>query len=219
METMTDLANDAFANRNYLLASEIYERCLKERIHGTSDLYFGYGDSLARSGRLHEAFDVHSHISNLFQYVIPLDKLKHLTHSLLESIITASRRHSSTNLNELSDSLNCSICFGVLKCPVTAPCGHTFCRQCCFGRTQCIQCNEKFPISNSGFEQDILVRRLVDKWWNSEIKSAELTEEALRYLENNSLVESLRCCHESLEKGKNSFFFVKYIFFFKKSRS
>lgn len=215
METMTDLANDAFANHNYLLASEIYERCLKERNHGTSDLYFGYGDSLARSGRLREAFDVHSHISNLYQYVIPLDKLKHLTQSLLDSILTTTRRHSggTINCNESIDSLNCSICFGVFKCPVTAPCGHTFCRQCCFGRTQCIQCNEKFPLSNSGFEQDILVRRLVDKWWNSEIKSAELTEEALRNLENNSLVESLRCCHESLEKG--NFYFI----FLKKSRS
>uniref|UniRef100_A0A182WBE8 RING-type domain-containing protein n=1 Tax=Anopheles minimus TaxID=112268 RepID=A0A182WBE8_9DIPT len=158
-------------------------------------------------------------------------------------------RRSNTST---TDGLCCPICEGVLRYPVTATCGHTFCRQCCFGHSRCTVCGQRFPSvttttlaasssssfaftstpssssstvtsatygfytnpapsvlgpaegteivsSGGGFELDILIRRLVERWWAPELKAAELHEEAQRHLEDNSLDEALRCCNQSLE--------------------
>ncbi|XP_052860568.1 uncharacterized protein LOC128267717 [Anopheles cruzii] len=158
------------------------------------------------------------------------------------------------------DGLSCPICEGVLRYPVTATCGHTFCRQCCFWHSSCTVCGQRFPsvatdlatictptstASSSSaamavsdtleaasygqllndslttsryagrrprrssapgarFEQDILIRRLVERWWAPELKAADLQEEARRHLEANSLDEALRCCNQSLEHAPNS---------------
>lgn len=53
-----------------------------------------------------------------------------------------------------------------------------------------------------GFEQDILVRRLIEKWWNSHLKAAELNDEAESYLHRDMHDEALKCCNQSLELGK-----------------
>lgn len=53
-----------------------------------------------------------------------------------------------------------------------------------------------------GFEQDILVRRLAERWWGPELKAADFNEEAQRHLESNALDEALRCCNQSLEHGR-----------------
>lgn len=70
-----------------------------------------------------------------------------------------------------------------------------------------------------GFEQDILIRRLVERWWGPELKAAELNEEAQRYLDGGmgpdggegddggqqqGLDEALRCCNQSLENELKS---------------
>ncbi|XP_058123322.1 uncharacterized protein LOC131294412 [Anopheles ziemanni] len=152
--------------------------------------------------------------------------------------------------HQATDGLCCPICTGVLRYPVTATCGHTFCRQCCFGHSKCTVCGQRFPsvtatlssaaqeqpgpfpsTSSSssatvtsvaslaasgselvqrsssggpGFEQDILIRRLVERWWGPELKAADLQEEAQRHLEANSYDEALRCCNQSLEHAPNS---------------
>lgn len=54
-----------------------------------------------------------------------------------------------------------------------------------------------------GFEQDILVRRLVEKWWSPSLKASELNEEAERFLERNSFDEALKSCNQSLETGES----------------
>ncbi|XP_029725794.2 LON peptidase N-terminal domain and RING finger protein 1 [Aedes albopictus] len=212
------------------------------------------------------------------------NRLKQLTELLIATVISKRLDHGSTTLsanNMCSDSsvvdpLCCPICEDILRFPVTATCGHTFCRQCCFGHSQCAVCSQKFPtISSSaggssaqatvtsgsvatamvtvlpplaaassastatsssgsasassvamatvvtnhdrrrddergrsssviGFEQDILVRRLVERWWGPELKAAELNEEAQRHLEGDALDEALRCCNQSLEYAPNS---------------
>lgn len=210
------------------------------------------------------------------------NRLKQLTELLIATVISKRLDDGSTTLsanNMCSDSsvvdpLCCPICEDILRFPVTATCGHTFCRQCCFGHSQCAVCSQKFPtISSSaggsspqatvtsgsvatamvtvlpplaaassastatsssgsasassvamatvvtnhdrrrddergrsgsviGFEQDILVRRLVERWWGPELKAAELNEEAQRHLEGDALDEALRCCNQSLEYGE-----------------
>lgn len=142
-------------------------------------------------------------------------------------------------------------------------CGHTFCRECCFGRTKCNVCDQKFPIINTlsqnrhedpscstsvinsnlgqnsksstitsemlstknedkfntndtcnkcgGFESDILIRKLVEKWWAPLLKASELNKEAEQYLERNLLDEALKSSNQSLEEGE---FFIFYESFY-----
>lgn len=266
MATLLELAKDAFKNHNYILSCEIYERLLRENGRKTTELYFGYGDSLAKCSRLKDALDIYCHICYQLCEIIPVEKLKCLASSIIEFII--SKRTSAEP--EHVDPLCCQICEDVLKYPVTSLCGHTFCRECCFGRTKCIVCGQKFPVINTttqnqldashqqpssssadattsstgsqvmknstitselptinnesvessgmeldvyqsvddaggrcgGFEQDILIRRLVEKWWSPMLKASELNEEAERYLERNLLDEALKSCNQSLEAGK-----------------
>lgn len=295
MATLLELAKDAFKNHNYILSCEIYERLLRENGRKTTELYFGYGDSLAKCSRIKDALDIYCHICYQLCEIIPVERLKCLASSIIEFIISKRTNplknadsHSSTNSdNEYVDPLCCPICEDVLKYPVTSICGHTFCRECCFGRTKCIVCGQKFPVINTttqvhnqhepnqqpsssgstttttvattsstairvmknstitselssinnnengnrrvessgsemdvyqsvdnvdtnndtggrcgGFEQDILIRRLVEKWWSPSLKASELNEEAERFLERNLLDEALKSCNQSLEVGK-----------------
>lgn len=299
MATLLELAKDAFKNHNYILSCEIYERLLRESgSRKTTELYFGYGDSLAKCDRIKEALDIYAHICYQLCEIIPVEKLKCLASSIIEFIVNKrtnvtnnttsnsnsnNNSHLSTNAdnnnNECVDALYCPICEDILKYPVTSLCGHTFCRECCFGRTKCIVCGQKFPIitatsqqqqdknsdaqqpatssaTNSiptsattsstaivknstitselsstinshdessecsyqfnecsggnesiegcgGFEQDILVRRLLEKWWSPNLKASELNDEAESYLERELLDEALKCCNQSLELGES----------------
>lgn len=263
MASLLELAKDAFKNHNYLVSCEIYEKLLKENGRKTTDLYFGYGDSLAKCGRIKEALDIYAHICYQLCEIIPVEKLKTLASSIIEFIITKRTNITSSNNQPVVDPLCCPICEDVLKYPVTSLCGHTYCRQCCFGRSHCTVCGQKFPnvvaqqpqftLSSSstvtstaiaadvepqnssnknatvtsdllssltdndidnevghyseggcgGFEQDILVRRLVEKWWSPLLRAREYNEEIERHLDLNSMDEALRCCNQSLEQGKH----------------
>lgn len=288
MATLLELAKDAFKNHNYILSCEIYERLLRESGRKTTDLYFGYGDSLAKCSRIKDALDIYCHICYQLCEIIPVERLKCLASSIIEFIISkrTNNPQSTNSDNEHVDPLCCPICEDVLKYPVTSLCGHTFCRECCFGRTKCIVCGQRFPvittqhtppqielpssstraiasattsssatqiIKNStitselssinddesgnryvessgnemevfqtvdivdrhndtggrcgGFEQDILIRRLVEKWWSPSLKASELNEEAERHLERNLLDDALKCCNQSLEVGELSWLF------------
>lgn len=285
--TAADLARDAFMSCDYELACKLFKEVLAEQSSSESSssgqssnqsssrsqrlsLYYGYGDSLARSGRLKDALDVFSHISRVMLEsggLIPLDRLQHLTSAFIDTVLAF--RGSSLVMKPVPspsvDPLCCPICEDILRLPVTATCGHTFCRQCCFGHSSCPVCHTRFPTVPSscvdagaaaagpsstitllslpatatvtssssssssvseelagtssasgkrdsviGFEQDILIRRLVERWWGPELKAAELNEEAQRYLDDgggggdggDGLDEALRCCNQSLENGE-----------------
>jgi hypothetical protein len=316
MATLLELAKDAFKNHNYILSCEIYERLLRESGRKSTELYFGYGDSLAKCARIKEALDIYAHICYQLCEIIPVEKLKCLASSIIEFIVTRRTNASSNHLSMAGDSdgldpLCCPVCEDVLKYPVTSLCGHTFCRECCFGRTKCIVCGQKFPVISAGavqesshplppsssssasmaaavagallsspvpstsattttttnsallttsstsvaimknstitseissinndtsdmgdmsdvyqqwsdgvdssntiisggeeddgcggFEQDILVRRLIEKWWNPLLKVSEMNDEADGYLQRNLLDDALKCCNQSLEQGE-----------------
>lgn len=53
-----------------------------------------------------------------------------------------------------------------------------------------------------GFEQDILIRKLVEKWWAPLLKASELNKEAEQHLERDLLDEALKTCNQSLEIGE-----------------
>lgn len=102
MATLLDLAKEAFKNHNYILSLEIYERALKANGRKSTDLYFGYGDSLAKNGRIKDALDIYSHICyQLCEITIPVEKLKCLATSIIEFIINKrTNTQLNTNCNE-----------------------------------------------------------------------------------------------------------------------
>jgi hypothetical protein len=53
-----------------------------------------------------------------------------------------------------------------------------------------------------GFEQDILIRKLVEKWWAPLLKASELNKETEQHLERDLLDEALKTCNQSLEVGE-----------------
>uniref|UniRef100_A0A182N9E6 RING-type domain-containing protein n=1 Tax=Anopheles dirus TaxID=7168 RepID=A0A182N9E6_9DIPT len=188
-------------------------------------------------------------------------ELTSLVDRLVEHVVARRAEHIRKFRKPTTDGLCCPICEGVLRYPVTATCGHTFCRQCCFGHGRCTVCGQRFPsvtaapaatgsssssaaftsppasssatvtsatyasvagaletlepgallstsdATSGGFELDILIRRLVERWWSPELKAADLHEEAQRHLEDNSLDEALRCCNQSLEQDMLFFIF------------
>lgn len=124
------------------------------------------------------------------------------------------------------DPLLCGICDGLLNVPVTGLCGHTFCRQCVALLRKCSRCPEDLSpqttISTSTttptlsaaaaaadngengccLEKDVLICRLVDKWWGAELKAEPRNEDARHYLEAGELDQALRSANESLEQGE-----------------
>lgn len=108
-----------------------------------------------------------------------------------ESIISPPSISSDTRISY--DPLGCAICGDLLSHPITVQCGHTFCADCCVGQTQCTVCGRKFR----PFKPDVLVGRLVEKWW-----SPEANQRAGQLLAGRRLDEALKACNESLDKCK-----------------
>ncbi|PSN42905.1 hypothetical protein C0J52_18177 [Blattella germanica] len=187
---MAELAKDAFMSRNYILAAEMYERCLKER--GCSfDLYFGYGSSLAKCGKLKEAMDVFSHCCRLQSCsgsVVSQDKLKHLVTALIDAVVA----NSSGPENTPSKCFSCPICEGILLQPVTTVCGHTFCRKCLSKESSrsCKLCGQKFA-SGKVLETNVLMKGLTEKWWPEEIRAARIREQGIELLQRNEVDAAL----------------------------
>lgn len=52
------------------------------------------------------------------------------------------------------------------------------------------------------FMPDVLVRRLVEKWWGSDLQAKKINETATSYMHLNLLDDALKFCNASLEKCK-----------------
>lgn len=158
---MTDVAKEAFASSNYGLAVEMYERSLK--VQGPNvEVLLGYGDSLARCGRIRDAFDVYSRCMGIAG--VAIERLKHLTSALLEDLVGLTQRKMAAG------PFNCATCEGTLHLPVTASCGHTHCRSCYEAGKCCRACGQ--VLGDVG-ETNVLVQRLVEKWWPREAEASK----------------------------------------------
>lgn len=114
------------------------------------DSYVWYADSLAHCGRISEAFEIYNYINNNVCGHLPLARLRNLSKCLIDYVLRLSNdgenEHKSKFLFVYSDPLLCQICSppDILRCPVTAKCGHTFCKECCDKTSKCPVCNFQF---------------------------------------------------------------------------
>lgn len=118
---------------------------------------------------------------------------------------------TSSAANDL-DGLLCAVCDHVLIYPVTMSCGHTFCRDCVHNKTQCQVCNKYFVRHDESLKQDVLISRLVEKWWMPHIQAEIVNAKTETLLRQNALDEALKLCNESLEKCEyaQAYIFIMY---------
>ena len=112
------------------------------------------------------------------------------------------------------DPLLCAVCEDLLKMPVTAQCGHTSCSKCVMSSSACSRCSrEEKSVALTGtvvdveerlegLQKDVLISRLVDKWWGPELNANPLNEEAKLFLDAGQLDQALRLVNESLKQGE-----------------
>lgn len=189
---MTELAKEAFTSRNYHLAVELYERCLKQQ--GSSyEVLLGYGDSLVKCGRIRESVEIYSRCSTAMS--VPTERLKHLATALLEDMVgvgTSSRRRLET-------SFACTLCEGTLCQPVTTGCGHTYCRNCVDPSKNCRVCGLKIAIVS---ETNVLVQRLVERWWPREVEASRARQEGDILVRKGHLGQALERYNLAVHLGK-----------------
>ncbi|XP_020278799.1 LON peptidase N-terminal domain and RING finger protein 1 isoform X2 [Pseudomyrmex gracilis] len=191
---MTELAEEAFTSRNYHLAVELYERCLKQQ-GPTCEVLLGYGDSLTKCGRVKESIGIYSRC--LATTSVPMERLKHLASALLEDVVgtgTTSRRRTET-------SFACPLCEGTLCQPVTAGCGHTYCRNCADSAKSCRVCGAKIV---SAGETNVLVQRLVERWWPRELEASRARHEGDILLRKGHLGQALERYNLAVHLAPNS---------------
>lgn len=187
------MAQEAFASRNYTLGVEVYERYLDQQTPNY-EICFEYGDSLSRCGRIREAIDVYSQCFRLGS--VPSESLKHLATALLDNIRGAAgpRRRSEA-------SFACPACEGTLFQPVTAACGHTYCRNCFEPTKSCRVCGQK--LGNLG-ETNVLVQRLVEKWWPREAEASRARHEGDRLMKEGHVTQALERYNLAVQLAPNS---------------
>lgn len=197
---MTELAKEAFASRNYRLAVEMYERNLKQQAP-SFEVLVGYGDSLAKCGRIRESIGVYSKC--LAVGSVAPERLKHLANALLDELSGA----ATTTINfrrKIETSFACPLCEGTLCQPVTSNCGHTYCKNCVEPGKSCRVCGQKIITVS---ETNVLVQRLVEKWWPREAEASRARHEGDILMKEGHLGQALERYNLAVHLGE-CFFFI-----------
>lgn len=195
---MTELAKEAFASRNYSLAVEMYERSLKQQ-SPSFEMLVGYGDSLAKCGRIKESIGVYSRC--LAVGSVPVDRLKHLANALLEELAGVAITVANSR-RKIETSFACPLCEGTLCQPVTTNCGHTYCKGCVDPGKNCRVCGQKIAAVG---ETNVLVQRLVEKWWPREAEASRARHEGDIFMKEGHLGQALERYNLAIHLGESMF--------------
>ncbi|KAK6629244.1 hypothetical protein RUM43_003061 [Polyplax serrata] len=197
MSLMSEMSKDNYIHRNYVHPGDLFERKVKK---SNLNIYLSYADTLSKCGKVLEALELYDHCCGVGD--VSPDKLKHVTYGLMESVMTAFGSHPPKNYVGV---FVCGICENVLRHPTTTHCGHTFCRRCLvkdMSRT-CRKCGSKI---NSSLETNVLVKRLVEKFWSGEVIAAEIRDEGNDHLQRNQLEDAVAKYNEALGIGESMFY-------------
>lgn len=193
---MEQQAKVEFDNGNYKLAVELYEKCLTE-MELKTEIYLEYADALVKCGRLMDSLDVYALCSRIAS--VNNDRLKHVINTFMD-MLTATGLHC-VKTNRRFSGLGCAICESVLQHPVTLPCGHSFCMDCIVRDSSgfCRHCSCKIP---NRLETNVMVKNIVEKWFESEKIAAKLREEGNNLCQQNKLEDAVAKYTAAIELGK-----------------
>mgnify|MGYP001792654792 CR=1 FL=1 len=159
---MVDIAHQAVQSQNFGLATEIYDRILREK-GPTAEILFELAKCLAHSGRLSESLTAYLKAFRLgrgkLEVLSPLSKaLVKLTRERMEAV-NGEDNSLQLDTKKILDSepFHCGICRGTVREPTTIFCGHTFCKTCLDknGHNVCVACGD-IP-SDTEYKHNILL--------------------------------------------------------------
>ncbi|KAG8259917.1 hypothetical protein J6590_005054 [Homalodisca vitripennis] len=186
---LIDRARAAYHNADYNLAVSLFEECLAT-MEPSTEIYLDYAEALVQCGRLLDSLDVYSLCSRFT--VVSSDRLKHVVSTFME-LLTKGR-----GCEDAMCGLGCALCESVLDHPVTLTCGHTFCAACVVRDTaqQCAKCGARLGPT---LETNVLVKKVVEKWFQTEIRAARLREEGNRLCQSSKFEEAIAKYDQALE--------------------
>lgn len=198
-------ARTAYHDADYTLSVSLYEECLAN-MDPSADIFLDYADALVQCGRLLDSLDVYSLCSRYT--LVSTDRLKHVITTFMEMLV------SSGVVCEPVVGLGCGLCEGVLVTPVTLACGHTFCAGCLLRDRSgvCRRCG--VPVGG-GLETNVLVQKVVEKWFPQEVKAAKLREEGNRLCQSNKFDEAIVKYTAALELGESTVHSTVYCFVYR----
>lgn len=109
---------------------------------------------------------------------------------------------NNSKCSNVIDPFACPVCNEVLVSPVTIACGHTYCRDCVYDQSHCYVCGKALQLYGNKFKQDVLIGRLIEKWWTPLLQARHHNDETETWLRQNELEQALKSCNDSLEKSK-----------------
>ncbi|XP_054275817.1 LON peptidase N-terminal domain and RING finger protein 3 [Macrosteles quadrilineatus] len=186
-----ELARAALRDADYHLSVSLFEECLNT-MEPSADIYLDYADALVQCGRLLDSLDVYSLCSRYT--LVSADRLGRVVSTFTEMLqATGIPREDGVC------GLGCAICESVLVQPTTLGCGHTFCAGCVLRDTSgvCRKCGAK--VGSSSLETNVLVKKVVERWFHTEAKAARLREEGNRLCVCNKFEEAIAKYNAALQ--------------------
>lgn len=128
------------------------------------------------------------------------------------SKVESSGVSSNTSNNNMTSSMLCPVCCGILIEPVTVQCGHSYCKKCAqkemAGRS-CRRCNHFMTSGEvSQCKTNVLMGELVEKWWPDNMKATRLRNEGNKCFEGKQVEKALEKYTKALEIGKSLLIYV-----------
>lgn len=107
--------------------------------------------------------------------------------------------------NALTHFILCTFCKNFLSDPITAFCGHTYCRKCMKKRgilLNCRKCDTPFSsLELNSYKTNVVIASLLKKWWPQQVLSVQLKDEADDLFQKNDLDGALRKYAAAVESG------------------
>ncbi|KAG8448274.1 hypothetical protein GDO86_015388 [Hymenochirus boettgeri] len=196
---MLEFAAQAFQAQNFQLASEIYERQVKEQkatgVAADWGLLLRRAHCLALTGKLSDACDLYRRAA--VQKKVNADDLETLVSCLADHIRTREGLSDPDRPLSQLGALSCGECRGFLWEPVTLLCGHTMCKRCLEGgRGRCTECGS--GSSERPLRVNVVLSNILSKWFPRLVRTGRLKQEGNALYRDGKWQEALDTYNQAI---------------------